>query len=138
MTESVEMKWEMPSVILEGEILLSYSYILLPYCKNGTLLDFLIEARRRNIELPLPFKLYLLKQMILAVHSLHTLSGLAHCDNKPDNMVITDSFKIALIDFCHSEPLGSRLTHVTGTFAYQPPELRWAIDRVYRINYSAR
>jgi serine/threonine protein kinase len=122
MIEAVPMRWEMPSVILKGKILLEYSYIIMAYCKHGTVLDFLMKANSKNIELPLQFRLYLLKQMILAVHSLHTHNGMAHCDLKPDNMVITDSFKIALIDFCHSDHLSSRLHHVTGTTDYQPPE----------------
>ena len=56
---------------------------------------------------------------------------MSHGDLKPDNMVITELFKIALIDFCHSEVISSRLTHVTGTEVYQPPEIRENIHLGY-------
>ena len=87
-------------------------------------MNFLMKANRLGVALPKRFRLYLCKQMILAVHSLHTLSNMAHCDLKPDNFVITDAFKLALIDFGHSQLLGDTLKFVTGTNDYQPPEIR--------------
>ena len=72
--------------------------------------------------------------MILAVDSFHPLSKMSHGDLKPDNMVITELFKVALIDFCHSEQITARLNHETGTLVYQPPEIRQDIH----LDYSAK
>jgi serine/threonine protein kinase len=49
---------------------------------------------------------------------------MAHLDLKPDNFVITDDFKLALIDFCHSDLLNKSMTTITGTTSYQAPEIR--------------
>ena len=72
--------------------------------------------------------------MIQAVKDLHD-SGMAHLDIKPDNFVVKEDFKIALIDFGLSENVNSVLTIRTGTPEYYPPEM---MMRAELINYSAQ
>ena len=54
--------------------------------------------------------------------------------------MITNEFKLALIDFCHSEKIDNTLRIITGTSLYQPPELRFFIEKGLesKINYQAK
>ena len=81
-------------------VLYEYAYIVLPYAKHGCLIDYLMKHEKR---IPYQLRLYFFKQILLAVYELHKRHGLAHLDLKPDNLVITDDFKIALIDFANTE-----------------------------------
>ena len=79
--------------------------------RNESILSFILKANKLKFDLPINFRLNLMKQMILAVDSFHTLSKMSHGDLKPDNMVFNELFKVALIDFCHSELIAPRLYH---------------------------
>ena len=100
----------------------------MPYCQNGSLSRFLFKVYKKTEKLPIDFILYICKQMILAVHSLHTLSNMAHLDLKQDNYVITDCFRIVLIDFGQSESISAMLNHPTGTRLFQAPEITRIIE----------
>ena len=80
-----------------------YGYIVIPYCKNGSLIDFMIKVINLRRRLSKKTKIYLCSQAVKAVHALHTENKFSHGDIKPDNMVITDDLTIALIDFAHGE-----------------------------------
>ncbi len=108
----------MPPAVIGDQILNEYSYLILPYCRNGTLKDLILKAREKNDTLPIGLVLYICKQVILAVHTLRKLGNLAHCDIKPENLVLTKGFLLALIDFGHLELLDSMLEHETGTVGY--------------------
>ena len=54
---------------------------------------------------------------------MQTVDMMAHCDIKPDNVVFTDDFTLALIDFAASKHIGRRGKESTGTFNYNPPEV---------------
>jgi serine/threonine protein kinase len=58
-----------------------------------------------------------------AVFYLHTGYGLAHLDIKPDNLVFNDANQLALIDLGHTEKIGARIDHITGTEVYRPAEV---------------
>ena len=48
---------------------------------------------------------------------------MAHGDIKPDNLVLSDTFELLLIDLGHSERVGDRVRHTTGTPGYRPAEV---------------
>ncbi len=54
---------------------------------------------------------------------MHINAGVAHGDIKPDNMVLSDLYKILLIDLGHSDRLDAVVNHSTGTPAYRPAEV---------------
>jgi serine/threonine protein kinase len=132
MTKAVGAYDEMPSLIIGDQILLAYNYIVVPYCKKGSLIIFLLRALKKKIQLSHELKMYLFKQCIMAVHELHTSSGMAHNDIKPDNYVIKDDGTLALIDFAHASWLADILKHRTGTDKYNGPEKSKS-----DLNYSA-
>ena len=53
--------------------------------------------------------------MCSAIFKLHTQEELAHGDIKPDNMVMTHDFKIALTDLGNSEPFYELVKKYHGT-----------------------
>ena len=54
-------------------------------------------------KLSIKLQRYLARQVCSAIFKLHTQEELAHGDIKPDNMVMTHDFKIALTDLGNSE-----------------------------------
>ena len=62
--------------------------------------------------------------MLEALLSFHNDQNLAHQDIKLANFVLTDDFKIALIDFAHSCPLQEVRGVICGTPSHiAPPEI---------------
>lgn len=129
-----------PPVIIGCNILLAYAYIVLPYLKNESLINFLLKAEAQNRVLSRGLRMHLYNQMLLAVHDLHSRSGIAHNDLKPDNFVITDEGNLALIDFAHASAISQMLRVVTGTTAYTAPEVRMLVEsgQTEYLNYSAQ
>ena len=101
-----------------------YSYITLPFCSKGTLVDLLIKAINKQQELSLGLQKYLFKQIVKCLDEMHNLNGLAHLDIKPDNIVFTNDLGLALIDFGHVNYLKHPLAATTGTDQYMAPEVR--------------
>ena len=103
-------------------------------------MDFYTKSVKQGIKPSKELSEYLFKQIIMIVHTLHTVYGMAHLDLKPDNFVITHDFKLALIDFCHSDLLDSIQRIITGTSLYQPPEQRFFIEKGLesKLNYQAK
>jgi serine/threonine protein kinase len=104
-----------------------YSYLVLPYYPNGTLLDFLVKANAKGIKLSMNLQQYLFRQLVEAVAELRSCHGLSHLDIKPDNIILKDNFELALIDFAHASEYNrpSQEGRVCGTPAYQPAEVRF-------------
>lgn len=95
-------------------------YMITEYIR-GSMLRSLIVKRDPGIADNL---LYLLRQMIGALYYLHSM-GYVHLDFKPDNLMITEDFKVKLIDFdlaCERPRGVLRLKQVDGTPSYLPPE----------------
>ena len=96
-----------PLMLGSGESLRSYTYMVLPFMKKGTLLNLLMTANSKSsLSLSGELKQYLCAQAVRSVAHLHEKDKLAHGDIKPDNFLITDEYTLALIDFAHSKPIG--------------------------------
>lgn len=67
---------------------------------------------------------YLMKQLLECLYCLHEEIGLAHLDLKPENIVLTDDYKLAFIDFGCSVSKNIVATSIVGTKSYMAPELR--------------
>jgi serine/threonine protein kinase len=88
-----------------------------------------MEANRRKHRISPMLKTYLCRKLIKAVHFFHKVNGLAHLDLKPDNIVLTESLELALIDFGHAAPLRKPKNQPTGTYIYNSPEVVRTISR---------
>lgn len=111
-------------VHLNGQVYDFYSYIIVPYCSKGTVIDLIMTAYKRRTPLSEELCLYLFKQLLQAIGFLHDVNELAHLDVKPDNIVVADDYSLSLIDFGHSNWNSANLSHVVGTDSYMPPEVR--------------
>lgn len=93
----------------------TYAYILLPYVKSISLIEFLINLNETGRNISLEDTLYLFKQILLAVHEFQVYTGQSHCDLKPDNFLLTEKGEVKMIDFCHALPSDQLTQKVTGT-----------------------
>lgn len=114
----------MPHICLNGTKFENYSYIVLPYCRNGTLIDLLMTVQDQDKKLSMELCKYMFRQVLDCLHFMHHVNKLAHLDLKPDNIVINDDYTLSLIDFGHTNRVDAELDTVTGTDAYMPPEIR--------------
>ena len=115
-----------------------FSYILFPMLGNGTLLDLLMKANVQSEYVPrrklsLRLQRYLCRQVVGALIYLHIADGIAHGDLKADNIMITDDFRLALIDFGHSDKLKVIHKACIGTPAYRPLEIKEDESEFYSI-----
>lgn len=74
---------------------------------------------RRKTPIEVPKAARWLEQMVRALHFIHQ-RGVAHCDLKPDNVLLDDEEQARLIDFGQSTARGQRAN--LGTAFYMPPE----------------
>ena len=79
-----------------------------PRHSKGSLLALLMRANHNNnnkkwFKLSLRLQRYLARQVCSGLFYLHTQNGLAHGDIKPDNIIVTQDNKLALIDLGHTE-----------------------------------
>jgi serine/threonine protein kinase len=79
-------------LVINGKTFQEYSYILLPFHSNGTLLDLLKKAQAKSHSLSMSAIQYLFKQLVRALAHLHQVNRLTHCDLKPENLILTDDF----------------------------------------------
>lgn len=100
-----------------------YSYIMYPLLSNGSLLDFLLKAVKLRRRLSLDLQQYICKQICEALKYMHQVDLMAHGDIKGDNIMITDDYRMILIDLGMSEPVDKTLTDTTGTSSYNGPEI---------------
>ena len=70
---------------------------------------------------------YLFRSTILSLYELMSLSGLNHCDIKPDNIMLSDDLQCRLFDYGHACKVGKTLYHITGTYQYAAPEIHYSI-----------
>ena len=107
-----------------GEMYTTYSYMVIPYCKNGSLLRLLINSVEDKKPLSVLTQKKLCRQIVQCVAHMHQELGTAHLDLKADNFVITESFDLALIDFGMAEDCSELLEDTQKmTEIYRAPEV---------------
>lgn len=126
MTEYVGPKIPKISYAFGGGYISKYAYILLPYVRSISLIEFLINLNQTGRNISLEDNLYLFKQILLAVHEFQVKTGQSHCDLKPDNFLLTETGEIKMIDFCHALPSDQLTQKRTGTSQYLAPDVRIA------------
>ena len=99
------------------------SYMVLEYCKNGEIFDYI--SRFRGFPTHLARKAFL--ELVSGIEQLHS-SGVVHRDLKPENIFFSDVFDIKLGDFGFAAPIQGRdgrgyLSSFKGTRAYMAPEI---------------
>jgi serine/threonine protein kinase len=92
------------------------------------------NGKRSWYKLSIMLQRYLARQVCSAIFHLHTKDKLAHGDIKPDNIVVTQDYKLALIDLGHTEQYLAEIKNCTGTPWYRPKEV--GTDKSYRLAYA--
>ena len=115
MTQFVPLQESTPAFLYNGMMIEEYSYLIIPLCEKGTILDLLLHAIPKGVEVSVELQGYLSRQIIDALDFLHNLNKLGHLDLKPDNLVITKDYKVALIDFAHANHVKAEVSLRTGT-----------------------
>lgn len=89
-----------------------------------TLLEDGQDLKSYAQELPLEQQVDLLAQVLQALHYLHR-RGILHRDLKPDNIFITQSGQVKVMDFGLAKKSNQDISDqgIAGTIAYMPPEL---------------
>lgn len=100
-----------------------FAYIASELMPNGELFDTL----KSKGALPLPMVKYYGRQLISAVHHMHT-RGFAHRDIKCENILLDADYNLKVIDFGFSSPLQCRdgsgfANDFVGTRSYMAPEI---------------
>ena len=111
---------EVPLMLPNGERIEEYNYLLTQRHSKGSLLALLMRSNHNNgngswYKLSIKLQRYLARQVCSAIFYLHTQDQLAHGDIKPDNIVMTKDYKLALIDLGHTERHHASVQKWTGT-----------------------
>lgn len=99
-----------------------YGLLVFPRAGPCSVLDLVVNARKRQRELSHDLHRYLIACIVRILHFMHCELGYAHCDFKLDNLMITDDFSVCAIDFAHLHKLDAQVTTNVGTLCYNPPE----------------
>ena len=75
--------------------------------KGVELIDFFNNALTAKRRLDENDMRYVCNKIALALHKLHS-AGIAHRDIKPENIMITEDYKIKLIDIGYGTPLSGK------------------------------
>jgi len=99
------------------------SYLVMENCQGVELIEFLNQSKRQDDV----FVRYIFHQIATALHQLH-VAGVAHRDIKPENIILTEDFKIKLIDLGYGVSLSGRIQDgfnrtTLGTPMYMAPEI---------------
>jgi serine/threonine protein kinase len=93
-------------------------FVVLENCEGGSLLNHILSGAKMG----LAEVVRVFRQIASAVGYLHS-EGIAHGDLKPDNIVLTKSGEVKLIDFGYcKEDVMSGDGDKSGTIKYAPPE----------------
>ena len=92
----------------KGPALKNYNLLITKFLRNGTLLDLLMKSGTNGIRLLGKSERFILKSLCQAYWHLLRVDKVAHRDIKPDNLMLSDDFHIAFIDFGHSEKVDSK------------------------------
>jgi serine/threonine protein kinase len=80
---------KIPFRFSEEELIYDYAYIVIPFIKGVSLIEYLIHKVDTKSEVSLEDTRCLLYHIVEALHELEALTGLSHMDLKPDNIMIT-------------------------------------------------
>jgi len=102
---------------------------------RGTLKEFQGFFEKHNTNLSPSLILHLIDDVVNQVNKLKSID-FYHRDIKPDNIIITDDWRLKLRDYsccCKSEGTGNRRLGISGTPYYMAPELRdaWYSGKVF-------
>ncbi|KAA6400068.1 MAG: putative rho family protein [Streblomastix strix] len=100
-------------------------YIALEYCQKGDLRKF-IENMKESGMLISPNKAWEFVGQIAQSLSLLHMNGIIHSDLKPENVLLSEGFKVKLADFGLTRQLQVGRDYTTnhgGSFLYQGPEI---------------
>jgi eukaryotic-like serine/threonine-protein kinase len=109
---------------VEGRLYLAMEWI---EGLDGTAL--IVSARKRQVEIPLPHSIYVLKHTLQGLHHAHTArdGGFVHRDISPGNILISRDGAVKLADFGVARSVESlasqRRRTVAGKLHYFAPEL---------------
>lgn len=93
--------------------------IIEEYCKNGNIIHYINERGFKNHD----EKIKIASELVDALQYLHE-KGIAHCDVKPDNVLIDDNHSAKLCDFGFSLNVkNTSRAKRWGTIGYNSPEL---------------
>ena len=98
-------------------------YIIEELAENGELFDYIYEIKEGFSE-KISMKIFL--NILKKLKILHE-NRIAHCDIKPENVIVGKDFNIKLIDFGFSEILGKEDNYIyeyKGSEVYSSPEVR--------------
>ncbi|MES1919634.1 hypothetical protein MHBO_001430 [Bonamia ostreae] len=105
---------KMKNAFIENENI----YVVLEYCENGNLKNYLNNVKTSQTKLHL-------KQLMSSIYYLHS-KCVVHRDLKPENILVTANNEIKLADFDSSTILSHRnqkITAYAGTSIYMSPEM---------------
>lgn len=108
-------------------------YIVMEYCKNGTLLNRI----NSNGQLPIVEIKRIFAQIISALNYLHNTLKIAHRDLKLENILFDDNYNIRLIDFglsCQETKDKQPFKTLCGSFPYAAPEIFKQIPYTYELD----
>eukprot|EP01063_Lacrimia_lanifica_P028742 TRINITY_DN4256_c0_g1_i1.p1 TRINITY_DN4256_c0_g1~~TRINITY_DN4256_c0_g1_i1.p1 ORF type:complete len:434 (+),score=129.02 TRINITY_DN4256_c0_g1_i1:75-1304(+) len=98
-------------------------YILMEYCKYGSLAKLLDEGPRPNLNIPMDFLAYCTAEIVEGLMHLHK-QGIIHRDLKPSNILIHRNGHVKICDFGVSRRIAQNkiANTVVGASAYLSPE----------------
>lgn len=105
-------------------------YFAMEYVKGNNLSTYIKTLSK----MPLEWGIELFYQLLLAVHFIHQ-SGYAHCDLKPNNILLRAAPALneiprpVLIDFGSMSEIGKGMAQLTASLHYSPPEVILAMER---------
>lgn len=109
-------------------------YLILEYCRNGTLKQMLTE---RSV-LTVSEVRYFMYQLLHASKYLHD-NHIIHGDLKLQNILLNDNMKIKVGDFGLSSQFedGELMTTICGTLSYMAPEILLKVGYDYKVDVWA-
>ncbi|KAI5302200.1 1,3-beta-D-glucan synthase, partial [Ascosphaera pollenicola] len=95
-------------------------YMLLEYCPGGELFTYL----RRENTFSLDTARFYAAEIVLIFAYLHDTHGITYRDLKPENLLLSPTGHIKLVDFGFAKQIGTKQTHtLCGTPEYLAPEI---------------
>ena len=94
-------------------------YIFMDFCPKGELFNYIVEKQHLNEDI----SAFFYYQMINGIEYIHK-KGVCHRDLKPENLLLTEKYKLKIIDFGLSNYFkGNLLETPCGSPCYASPEM---------------